>query len=84
MNPGISRRARGEIDAAPVLPLVLLLHVIHVQSRWLRRCPEEGPIVEVLLVLPVRRFVRVLAAQVITANTCATCALFSSASRRTR
>jgi len=66
MNSGIPGRACGEVDPASIFALVRFSNVIDAQRRWPRRCPEEGPIVEVILVLPVRRLLRVLAAQIIT------------------
>lgn len=68
MNPGISSRAFGEIHSAPVLAFVLLLHVLNVQSCRFRRCPEIRPFVQIVFVLPMRRFFRVFAAHVITEN----------------
>jgi len=78
MNSGIPGRACSEIDPASIFALVRLSDVIDAQRCWLRRCPEEGPIVEVLLVLPMRRFLRVLAAQIITETN--VCTLHFSAS----
>lgn len=66
LNSRVSSRTCGKVHSAPVFAFVLILYVVNVQSCWFRCCPEERPIVKIFFILPMRCFVRVFAAYIVT------------------
>lgn len=66
MYSGVSGGILCKIDPAAILSLVLLLHMIDVQRRWLRPRFEVGPLVKVLFFCPVRGLFRLLPSHVVT------------------
>lgn len=68
MNPGISGGALGKIYSTPVFTPVSFFDVIDVQSGRLGDRSEEGTIVQMILIVPVRIFFRLFTPHIVTAT----------------
>lgn len=69
MNPGISGRALGKIYSTPVFTSVSLLDAIDIQRCRFGNRSEEGTIVQMILIVPVRILFRLFTPHIVTVTT---------------